>query len=120
MSHRSIPKNDPRRALWGQRLKDARQARGLTQDAAAALLGVSRTYLSNLESGYRLESWPTWLEMITSLGYDLRTVAPELFPAGLDKSTESFPTNPITSESTQHVDTTTSRQGMPTTKPEKI
>jgi DNA-binding XRE family transcriptional regulator len=52
--------------------------RGLTQDAVALVLGVSRTYIVDLEAGRRLESWPAWLAMMVAMGYDPRIVAPEL------------------------------------------
>lgn len=35
----------------GRRVKAAREAAGLTQDAAAALLGVTRQQLSKVETG---------------------------------------------------------------------
>ena len=38
----------------GQKLQEARHARGLTQEAAAGLVGVSRQTISNWERGKSL------------------------------------------------------------------
>jgi transcriptional regulator with XRE-family HTH domain len=62
----------------GRRLAAARQARGLTQAAAAELAPISARELSDLERGRRMPSWALVLELVGRLGLDPAIVAPEL------------------------------------------
>lgn len=63
----------------GRRLKAARESSGLNQSEAAASLGMAQPYLSDIESGRRVPSWPRVLAMVEALGLDPRIVAPEFF-----------------------------------------
>jgi transcriptional regulator with XRE-family HTH domain len=78
MTDRRTTRTDPRRLEFARRLQTARLAKGLTQHQTAELLGVSRQYITDLEAGRRIESWPAWLHMVSTLDYPLETVAPEL------------------------------------------
>jgi DNA-binding XRE family transcriptional regulator len=48
-------------ALFGRNLKRLREARGLTQEELAALIGLSRTSVTNQEAGRQATSWATLL-----------------------------------------------------------
>jgi transcriptional regulator with XRE-family HTH domain len=93
---RKLTREDPRRLEAGLRLRAAREATGLSQSAVANRLGVNRTYVSGLESGHRIESWPLMVAMVAELGYDPRIVAPEFFPRENLKA--PTPPQPATSE----------------------
>jgi DNA-binding XRE family transcriptional regulator len=62
----------------GRRLKVAREARGLSQEEAAAMLDMSRPYLSDLENGKRVCAWTKLVEIVRTLGLDPRIILPEL------------------------------------------
>lgn len=49
----SSPSTDAERQLLGERLKEAREYVGLTQDDVAKKLGIPRSALSNIEAGIR-------------------------------------------------------------------
>lgn len=78
MPRRTLSAAAPERSTYGARLRAARTALGLTQQQVADQLGVDRSYVVRMETGRVLESWPTWLAMVTRLGYDPALVAPEL------------------------------------------
>jgi transcriptional regulator with XRE-family HTH domain len=41
------------RSVFGKRLRDVRERRGLSQEALAGLAGLHRTYVSSIERGQR-------------------------------------------------------------------
>jgi DNA-binding XRE family transcriptional regulator len=45
-----------------------RTAKGLTQDQLAALSGISRQAIFNIETGRSLPRWPTIMQVIRALG----------------------------------------------------
>ncbi len=51
----------------GRRLKKAREAKHLTQEEFAELLGLSVGYIGMIECGRRIPSLPTFMEMISVL-----------------------------------------------------
>lgn len=67
------------RAQFGQRIRELRQARGLSQEAFAAECGLDRTYVSGIERGKRNVS----LQNIELLARALNTSISDL-TAGLD------------------------------------
>lgn len=52
---------------FGQRIRELRRARGVSQKDMAAALGVSQAYLSALEHGHR--GRPTWALLQKIIGY---------------------------------------------------
>jgi transcriptional regulator with XRE-family HTH domain len=50
------------------RLKQLREAAGLTQGELAAQVGISRVTLARFESGAHAPSWPTVLDLADALG----------------------------------------------------
>ena len=63
------------RAAFGRRVRDLRQARGLSQEKLAELADLHRTYVSSLERGQRNVS----LENIHSLARGLGVRPQDLF-----------------------------------------
>jgi transcriptional regulator with XRE-family HTH domain len=53
---------------FGRRVRDLRQARGLSQEELAELAGVHRTYVSSLERGQRNVGLDNILAIATALG----------------------------------------------------
>lgn len=49
----SPPSSSTIRRAFGERVRDLRIARGLSQEAAADLAGIHRTYWSSVEQGHR-------------------------------------------------------------------
>jgi DNA-binding XRE family transcriptional regulator len=50
------------------KLKQLREAAGLTQEELAARVGLNRVTLARFESGARAPSWPTVLDLADALG----------------------------------------------------
>ncbi len=63
----------------GERLRAARDDRGLSQTDAAARLGVARPRLAEWEAGRHVPDWPKLVWMVATLGYDPAILIPELF-----------------------------------------
>lgn len=55
----------------GRLIRDRRKAAGLTLDDAAALLGVGRRFLIELEHGKRRANIETLLEVLQALGLEM-------------------------------------------------
>lgn len=72
----AVPSHSPQRT-FGQRIRDLRQAAGLTQEDLAARCGLFRTYMSRIETG---KANPT-LTMIHALATSLEVSVAALFDA---------------------------------------
>ena len=57
----------PEGELFGLRLRETRQKRGLTQRALAERAGMSLTYLNNMEHGLKIPSLTTILRLAVAL-----------------------------------------------------
>jgi transcriptional regulator with XRE-family HTH domain len=66
------------RAEFGRRVRELRQAQGLSQERLAEIAELHRTYVSSLERGQRNVS----LENIHALARALGVAPRELFPEG--------------------------------------
>jgi DNA-binding XRE family transcriptional regulator/mannose-6-phosphate isomerase-like protein (cupin superfamily) len=64
-------------AAIGQRLRGARETRGLTLDQLAALAGLSKAHLSRLESGERQPSIGVLVDLTSALGTRISTLLGE-------------------------------------------
>lgn len=63
MTHTTQPEGE----LFGRRLREVRQKRGLTQQAVADLAGMSLTYISNMEHGFKVPSLTTIIRLAVAL-----------------------------------------------------
>lgn len=61
----------PEMVRLGQRLRAARQARGLSQEGLANESGLHRTYVSSVERGQRNPTFGTLLKLSKALHMDL-------------------------------------------------
>lgn len=61
--------------LFGQRVREIRRAKGISQEDLAQLAELNRTYISRIERGERNVSIETVARLATALGVEL----PELF-----------------------------------------
>lgn len=57
----------PEGELFGRRLREVRQQRGLTQQAVADLAAMSLTYISNMEHGLKVPSLTTIIRLAVAL-----------------------------------------------------
>jgi transcriptional regulator with XRE-family HTH domain len=58
-------------ATWlGARLRELREAAGLTQPQLAQHVGISTRQVSRLETGEQVATWPTVLALANALGVD--------------------------------------------------
>jgi transcriptional regulator with XRE-family HTH domain len=57
--------------LFGSTAREARIARNLTQAEAAALAGISRSALGNIETGTFPAGWGTQVRLAAALGLPL-------------------------------------------------
>lgn len=57
-------------AAFGKRIREARLAAELTQEALAERAGLHPTFISNVERGYRVPSVPTLLRLAVALGVE--------------------------------------------------
>jgi transcriptional regulator with XRE-family HTH domain len=64
----AVAKEKKNKTNFGQRLREIRESRGLTQSALARLLGMADTAVSRLEAGGRDPSWATVISISRSLG----------------------------------------------------
>jgi len=71
--------SDPRRGVFGRRVRVLRVARGMSQEDLAEAAGVHRTYVSSLERGLR----NVGLDNVYALADALGVEPSELFTGGL-------------------------------------
>ena len=57
----------PEGVLFGARLREVRQKRGMTQQALADIAGMSLTYISNMEHGLKVPSLTTIIRLAVAL-----------------------------------------------------
>ena len=55
----------------GKKIKDKRQQKNISQEKLAELVDVTPSYISNIESGNRVASLPTMLEIVKVLDLSL-------------------------------------------------
>ena len=60
-------KPQPEGVLFGERLRDIRQRRDVTQAALARVAGMSEAYISNMEHGLKVPSLTTILRLAVAL-----------------------------------------------------
>lgn len=53
---------------FGQRVREVRVEKGMTQEQLAEAAGLHPTFVSNIERGYRVPTIPTLLRMSQALG----------------------------------------------------
>jgi len=63
------------KVLFGQRLREIREQKGLSQERLAALAGLNRTYISKIERGERTVS----IKTVAALAQGLEVEAKDLF-----------------------------------------
>jgi transcriptional regulator with XRE-family HTH domain len=59
--------SQPEGVLFGQRLRDVRQKRNVTQQQLADIAGMSLTYISNMENGLKVPSLTTIIRIAVAL-----------------------------------------------------
>ena len=79
MSPRERSRDQAIAVAFGQRVKEARLAANLTQEALAEITELHPTFISNVERGYRVPSVPTLLRLAAGLG-----VAPSALVDGIE------------------------------------
>lgn len=55
---------------FGQRVREVRTEKDLTQEAVAEAAGLHPTFISNVERGYRVPTVPTMLRLAAGLGVE--------------------------------------------------
>jgi transcriptional regulator with XRE-family HTH domain len=68
MSPRERERDQAIAVAFGQRVRKARLAANLTQEALAEATGLHPTFISNVERGYRVPSVPTLIRLAAGLG----------------------------------------------------
>jgi transcriptional regulator with XRE-family HTH domain len=71
------PSGDAVLAEFGQRVRELREARGLSQESLAELAGLHRTYVSSLERGQRNVSLRNIHQLAAALGVSASTLVGE-------------------------------------------
>jgi transcriptional regulator with XRE-family HTH domain len=61
------PKAQPEGVLFGERLREVRQKRGVTQEQLAVNARMSEAYISNMEHGLKVPSLTTILRLAVAL-----------------------------------------------------
>lgn len=61
-------------AKMGQRIQQARKARGMTQSQLATKLDISTKYLSNIECGDKVPKFETFVAIANALEVDANTL----------------------------------------------
>lgn len=62
-------------AILGRALRELRRSAGLTQVAAADIIGIRSTFISLIERGHRGMRWHTLLALLSVYGADLHALA---------------------------------------------
>jgi len=62
----------------GRALRTLRDRAELTQEEAAAAIGIRATFISQIENGHRGMRWHTLLAFLRAYGSDLRQLANEI------------------------------------------
>ncbi len=57
----------PEGEVFGQRLRELRQKRGVTQQQLSIMTGLSEVYISNMERGFKVPSLTTILRLAAAL-----------------------------------------------------
>lgn len=70
-------RRDPLLRTLGERVRQAREARGLSQEALGAAAGLDRTYVSGIERGIRNVSVLRLADIATALGTKLSSLIPD-------------------------------------------
>ena len=63
---------------FGARVREVRNAQGLTQEALAEAAELHPTFISNVERGYRVPTVPTMLRLARGLGVDASALVDDL------------------------------------------
>jgi transcriptional regulator with XRE-family HTH domain len=71
-------------AAFGQRVREVRTAKNMTQEALAEAAGLHPTFISNVERGYRVPTVPTLLRLADGL-----SVAPSVLVDSLTNCSHS-------------------------------
>jgi transcriptional regulator with XRE-family HTH domain len=58
----------PEGEIFGERLRELRQKAGMSQEAVAQASGLTKAYISNMETGIKVPSLTTVLRLAVSLG----------------------------------------------------
>ena len=66
-----MPRGDDIRIRFGQRLRELRQAKGLSQEELAFRAGLHRTYVSSAERGQRNVALVNIEKLARALGIDI-------------------------------------------------
>jgi transcriptional regulator with XRE-family HTH domain len=74
----------------GRRVRSARDTRGLTQEALATLVSLTRTSITNIEKGRQKLLAHTIVDLATALKVSPATLLPEDHPAGDGKKLDQL------------------------------
>ena len=80
MSPRERSRDQAIAVAFGQRVREARQAANLTQEALAEVTELHPTFISNVERGYRVPSVPTLLRLAAGLGVEPSVLVDDIDP----------------------------------------
>jgi len=81
MTDPDLPSADDYVAL-GRALRELRRAADLTQEQAAAKIGIGATFISQIENGHRGMRWHTLLAVLAAYGADLHALADAIADSG--------------------------------------
>ena len=74
----------------GRRVRNARDKRGLTQEALATLVSLTRTSITNIEKGRQKLLAHTIMDLAIALKIPPATLLPDNHPTGDDKKLEQL------------------------------
>jgi transcriptional regulator with XRE-family HTH domain len=69
-----VLKKDPSLKEFGERIREARKSKGLSQEALAFAAGIDRSYMGGVERGERNLSFKKMCHIADILGCDLGTL----------------------------------------------
>ncbi len=69
---------------FGQRVREVRHAKGLTQEVLAEAAGLHPTFISNVERGYRTPTVPTLLRLAKGLAVPPSVLIDELTTTAIE------------------------------------
>ena len=65
---------DKRIKLFGEKVRQIRKEKGISQERLAELAGIDRSYMGNIERGEKILTLGKAYEICDALGVDLKTI----------------------------------------------
>lgn len=77
-------------ALFGKKVNEERQSRGITREKLSEIVGISVVYCRDIEIGKSRPNWMIWAKICLVLQIDMLSIASEYLSLELNESGEIY------------------------------